>query len=547
MTTVELLITNANILSLDKENNRKGSLAVTNGRISGLWTEAEPPQGEVNIANAEVIHAKGATIIPGFIDTHNHLLAYSLTKNQVNCSTPPNKSIHDIVDRVHLKVKETPEGKWIQGYGYDDTLLEEKRHPTRSDLDQVAPHHPVILTHISNHFGVANSKALELAGVTENTPDPQGARFGRDERGHLNGVLHEVAALEYVNKVTPVLTTDEMVELIGRGAQDYLKQGITSNTDAAVGLFEDGSDFDAHILSAKNGINPMRAELMLLEHLLVGNGKYSNYSAEELDEEVKELSNGRASLNSAKLFQDGSIQGLTGALRKPYYNNPDVVGELLHDQQTLNEKILALHKRGFRIAIHGNGDKAIGSILDAYDHALALAPREDHRHRIEHVQTATIEDIDQMKKLQIAGSVFVNHVYYWGDRHKNIFLGPERAAHISPLASIKERDILFTLHSDCPVTPISPLFSIWAAVNRLTSAGEVLGPDERIDVITALKSMTIYGAQLNFTENDSGSIEIGKYADLALLDQDPTKIDPMEIKDIQVEATIIDGEVVYEK
>lgn len=542
-----MVIKNANILTLDEQDSRKGSLAVTDGRISGLWEEAEPPSGVVLMEKAKVMDVEGKTVIPGFIDTHNHLLAYAMNKNQINCSTPPNNSIQDLLENIRLQVEDNLEEHWIQGYGYDDTLLKEQRHPTRSDLDKVAPNHPVLLTHTSSHFGVVNSRALEVAGITEDTPDPEGGHFGRDEDGRLNGILYEVAALESVNKVIPTLTNHELIALIGEGAQDYVAQGITSNTDAAVGIFPDGSDIDVHTLAAKKGVNPMRTELMVMDHLLEDSGMYSEYTAEKLNEEIKRLSNGKVFLNSAKLFQDGSIQGYTGALREPYYNDPDVYGELLHSQTDFNAKVLALHERGFRIATHGNGDKAIGSILEAYENALVQSPREDHRHRIEHVQTATTTDIEEMATLKVAGSVFINHVYYWGDRHKEMFLGPKRAANISPLASMKEHDVLFTLHSDCPVTPISPLFSVWEAVNRCTSSGEVLGPEERIDVITALKSMTIYGAQLNFTEDRVGSIEEGKYADFAILDRDPTQVDPMEIKDINVKVTIINGQTVYKQ
>jgi len=353
--------------------------------------------------------------------------------------------------------------------------------------------------------------------------------------------------LEYVNKVIPSLTNHEMIALIGEGARDYIAEGITSNTIAAVGIFEDGTDIDVHTLAAKKGVNPMRTDLMLMDHLVEANGKFAEFTAAEVNDKIKQSSNGKVCVNSVKLFQDGSIQGETGALREPYYHHPDVIGELQHSQEELNDKVLALHKRGFRIATHANGDRAIGSILEAYECALENNPRQNHRHRIEHVQTATAKDIEKMQKLQVAGSVFINHVYYWGERHKKMFLGPERAARISPLATMKAHDILFALHSDCPVTPISPLFSIWAAVNRVTSYGEVLGPNERIDVITALKAMTIYGAHMNFTEEDVGSIEINKYADFTMLERDPTQINPMEIKDIQVNATWIGGQIVYEK
>lgn len=543
---VDLLITNANILTLDEDNQVKGSVAVKDGKICGLWKETEPPQAEIDTADAEFINLKGKTLIPGFIDTHNHLLAYGINKQQINCSTPPNSNIDDIVKLIAEKVKTTEKGSWIQGYGYDDTLLEDERHPTKDDLDKVAPDHPVLINHISGHFAVVNSKALELAGVTENTEDPSGGKFGRGEDGQLNGVLYEISAQEYVNRHIPVPTVEEMIQWIGEAAQDYLAQGITTNTDAAIGVFGDTKDLDVHLLAGKNQINPMRATLLVMDHLLHKDAQLGNYTAEELDHEIRERSDGKVRLGGAKLFQDGSLQGLTGALRKPYFKNPDVYGDLIYEQNDYNATVLDFHNRGFRIATHGNGDRAIGSILEGYEHALNETPREDHRHRIEHVQTATPNDLDKMKELGVYGSVFINHVYFWGDRHRDVFLGPERAAHISPLASMKERDMDFALHSDCPVTPISPLFSIWAAVNRLTSSGKVLGEEERIDAISALKSMTINGAKFNFTEDESGSIEVGKLADFAVLDQDPTEIDPLKIKEIKVLRTIIDGKTVFQ-
>ena len=220
-------------------------------------------------------------------------------------------------------------------------------------------------------------------------------------------------------------------------------------------------------------------------------------------------------------------------------------GELIFSQKTLEEMVIDFHNRGFRIATHGNGDRAIESIIQAYQKAIDLNPRQDHRHRIEHVQTATSEDLNEIKKYDIAASFFINHVYYWGDRHKNIFLGPERAERINPLKEADDLELLYTLHSDCPITAISPLFSVWAAVNRVTKEGVVLGENQKIDVISALKSMTIYGAKLNFEENEAGTIEVGKFADFAVLQEDPTEIDPIKIKDIPILSTIVNGEVVY--
>ena len=549
MVEVDLLITNGTVLTLDADNKEAKSLGIKAERIVGIWETAEPSAGEVTmLENSKIIDLKGSTVIPGFIDTHNHILDYSLNKDKVDCSSPLNKNIPDILKGIKEKTETTAKGEWIEGYSYDDTALEEQRHPTREELDKVTPDHPFYMKHITNHFAVANSKALEMAEIPNDIENPTGGKFGRDDNGDLNGVLYEFSAMNFVQSKIPLPTEEEMIEALRKGAKDYLAEGITTNADAGVGLFYDGErEFQAHLTAAKTGVNPMRAQLMIMHHLLREEELFSDYTAEQLNAEIQKRSNGKAQLDSAKLFQDGSIQGYTAALREPYFSHPNLEGEVLHEQEDFNEEILDLHQRGFRIAIHGNGDRAIGSILTAYEQALEETPRKNHLHRIEHVQTATIDDLNKMKALHVTGSVFINHVYYWGDRHQKLFLGPERAKRIDPLADMVDRNILTTLHSDCPVTPISPLFSVWAAVNRLTREGQILGEEQKVDVITALKMMTIYGAEMNATEQFNGSIEIGKVADFAILDKDPTSVAPLEIKDIQVQATIIDGEIVYEK
>lgn len=549
MLSPDLLITNAVVLTLDEQNRIAGSVAVKDGCITGIWEQSEPPKCEVEVMlKTKIMNLKGATLIPGFIDTHNHILGYSQIIDFVNCGTPPNQQIKDILEQVRLKADVYAEGEWIRGFGYDDTALEEKRHLTRTELDSVAPNHPVFISHVTGHLAVANSAALRLAGIKEDVAEPQDGKFGRDHNGRLNGVLYEKTAMAPIAKVIPQNSGTDMVDQLGRAAQDYLAQGITMNTDAAVGMFGNSkAELDVHFAAARNGVNPMRTQLMLMHNFLQENEVYGAYTAEALDQEFQAASNGLVHLDSAKMFQDGSIQALTGALREPYYCDKNERGKLFHDQDDFNAEVLDLHRRGFRVTTHGNGDRAIGSILEAYAHALEAEPRTRHQHRIEHVQTGTSEDLAKMAELDVAGSFFINHVYYWGKRHEELFLGPERARRISPLAEAVEHDLLFTLHSDCPVTPISPLFSVWAAVNRLTKEGEVLGAEQRIDVITALKSMTIYGAKLNFAEEEVGSIETGKRADFVVLDADPTAVDPVDIKDIAILTTMIDGKIVYEK
>lgn len=533
---------------MNEENEQAGSLAVKDGIITHIWETSTAPKEIFTIdENTKIIDLEGATLLPGFIDTHNHILSYALMLDMVNCSSPLNKNIEEVLVRIREKAKELSKGEWIQGFGYDDTLLAEHRHITRQELDEAAPDHPVYLNHSSGHIAAVNSKALEIADIAETIEDTSKGHFGRDDAGRLNGVLFEHGAMGAVNQVIPEKTEDELLLLLRKAVEEYLAQGITMNSVAAVGMMHTTElELNVHFKAGKTKLNPMRTQLMLVHNLFEGDELFGTYSAAELDAEIREKSGGRVRLDSAKLFQDGSIQGLTAALREPYTSNPDLTGELIHSQDALNEAFLNLHNRGFRIAVHGNGDRAIESILEGYAYVLSKTPGVNHRHRIEHAQTANHDDLNKMKELGVIPSFFINHIYYFGDRHEKIFLGTERAKCMNPLKTATEKGLRFTLHSDNPITPISPLFSVWVAVNRVTLAGEVLGADEKCDVITALKSMTLYGAELNFDEENAGSIDIGKRADFAILEQDPTAIDPLQIKDIKVLGTIIDGEFVYE-
>ena len=546
MMELDLLLINANVLTLDGGNNKAGSIGVKSGKISALWKEANPSMEEITLSDGHaVIDLQGRTVLPGFIDTHNHLISAIMLKRFIDCKSPLNQTIADIQKRIAEKATEVGQENWIVGFGYDDTSLLDMRHPTKADLDAVAPDHPVVIYHISGHLCVANSIALSIAGIDEQIQNPKGGHLGRDASGQLNGILYEGATM-LVGSHMPGPSEEEVISFIREEAHNYAAQGVTTCTDAKMGVSMDIDDIELCMKAIEQGAIPFRMKLMVSSDKLNQDKNLQSMTAEEVDAYIRKRSGGRASLDSVKLFQDGSIQGLTGALREPYFCDTERYGELIKSQEELNAEVKEWHDKGFRIAVHGNGDRAIGSILDAFEEVLTANPRSDHRHRIEHVQTATTEDLERMRKLGVAGSFFINHVYFWGDRHEQLFLGPERAARISPLAEAKELEVLITLHSDCPVTPISPLFSVWAAVNRVTSSGKTLGAEQRIDVLTALRAMTSYGAELSFEEAETGTIECGKRADFVILDEDPATVDPMRIKDISIVATLMDGKFIYE-
>ena len=256
-------------------------------------------------------------------------------------------------------------------------------------------------------------------------------------------------------------------------------------------------------------------------------------------------------MSGVKLSQDGSLQGLTGYLTQPYHQQPagskNFAGYASRSRAALAASVLKYHRAGYQIAIHANGDAAIDDVLHAFRAAQAAFPRTDTRHRIEHCQTPREDQLDAIRELGITPSFFVGHVYYWGDRHRDRFLGPERAERISPLASAVRRGIRFSVHNDTPVTPVNPLLLVWCAVNRLTRDGRVLGPRERIPVMDALRAVTIDAAWQNFDEATRGSIEPGKFADFVVLAESPLTVDPVRLKDIAIVETVVGGRTVHRK
>lgn len=538
----DLVFVNGNLTTIDPAYDGAEALAVKQGIIIKLGTNDTIKK--LIADNTEVIDLKGKTLMPGFIESHTHLILYGDTLSQINCRTPPNKSIADIVARVRKEASIKPEGEWIKGWGYDDTLLEENRHPERWDLDSVAPNHPVYLTHVSGHFIAVNSYALKLAGIDAGINDPPGGIiYRKDDSREPNGVLAEPPAMNKVSTLIPAVTVEKLKEAIKKANDKYVSVGVTSIHEAGIGLFFGNNELKAYVEAYQEGILKLRVYMMiyytLFEEMLEQNPNGLGIST------GSEF--GRIKVGPVKALQDGSIQGITAALQQPYYCNPQCYGDLILSQEKLEQIAKDAYSRGFQLSIHGNGDACIESILQAYQKTLGSNANSNHRFRIEHCQTVTDTQLDRIRDMGVAVSFFPVHTYYWGDRHKNIFLGPERAERIDPLRSAQKRGIVFGMHNDCPVTEINPLMSIYAAVNRRTRDGHVLGEAETIPIEQALKAMTVDSAYLAFEENQKGTLTPGKLADLIVLSDNPMEIDKEQLKDLQVEMTIIGGEVVYVK
>jgi len=532
------IFNNGTILTMDADNSTAEAVAVRNGRIEAVGTNQEISQRITD--ECVVVDLAGKTVVPGFIEAHGHFPWSGFNAIGVNLNSPPIGAmtcISDVVAALKKKAAGTETGKWVIGFGYDDTNLAEKRLLTRADLDGVSRDHPVFVNHISGHIGMVNGFALEAAGFDANTPNPEGGVICRDTKTkEPTGVLEETANF-MVSRLATNFTTEENLAIVKWSVEDYARNGVTT----AQSGFTSEKVLSGLSAASQVGQIPLRIMIWpdpeLTEKIIEG-----KFEAESPNPELFQI-------GAAKIIGDGSIQGYTAHLTEPYQvpfkGDKDYRGYPVTERKVMVELVKKFHRAGLQIAIHGNGDATIDDIIYAVDQAQKEYPRKDHRHILIHCQTARNDQLDEMKRLGITPSFFSAHAYYWGDRHYNIFLGPERACRQNPAKTALNKGIPFSIHLDTPVTPINPLLLVWSAVNRLSTGGNIIGEDERISALQALRATTIDAAWQIFQEDNRGSIEVGKYADLAVLSDDPLKR-PETIKDIKVLETIVGGRTIYE-
>ena len=540
----DVVYVNGDVVTLDKSNTQAEAVATWQDKIVAVGSTVQLQK--MAGPRTKIVDLCGKTLVPGLIEPHNHFSMYGpMALITVNLSSPPVgqiRNMNELQEGLKEKASITAKGGWIIGIGYDDTTIEENRHPTRYDLDKASADHPVVIFHISNHFLSANSKALLMAGINKDTPQPADGAIRKDPKtGEPDGVLEGVRAMMLLYSVLPILTLDQRVPLMAQGALHYLKVGITSCSDALVAGWGPlgAQDIAIYQRTIAEGSLPIRINMMI----------EANFLLKQSGGFLTGFGDDRLKIGPAKIIGDGSIQGYTGWLTKPYHTphkgDKAYCGYPVTPPAQLNPLVAELHKAGYQIAIHTNGDAAIDAAIEAFRLAQAAYPRPNARHRLEHCQAVREDQLDAIAELGITPSFFVSHTYYWGDRHKEIFLGPERGVRISPLKSALKRGIRFSIHSDCPVTPVSPLFCVFAAVNRLTSGGKVLGPEFRLTPEEALRAVTIDAAWQTFEEDIKGTIEIGKLADFTILDQNPLNVAPEQIRNITVTEVIIGGKQVY--
>ena len=528
MPIADRLFTNGAFHTLDPDNPAAEALASWRGRIIGVGARADLEA--LTGPGTEAVDLDGATVLPGFIETHMHPIAAGVQMLAPQIGYPDCRTVADVVAVLRKAASSTPAGEPIQAWGYDDSLMAEDRHLTRHDLNATSTEHPIFIRHISGHLSYANDRMLELAGITDDVEDPVGGRFQREADGRPNGCMEETANFAVGGSLP--FAPPEVMASGARAISDHcLSVGVTSMTDAAVMAPE---MYAAYQQGVDDRSIRVRTRLFPGWRFV---GKLPFRTG---------LGDDRLSIGALKFISDGSIQGYTACLCKGYHDRPDVNGTEVIPSAELIRLVTDAHLRGWQVAVHANGDQAIDNTLAAFEAALEAEPRDDHRHRIEHCQTAREDQLERMARLGVMASVFANHIWYWGDRHRDRFLGPERGSRIDPLASFSDHGIVHALHCDMPVTPLNPLFTIWTAVNRITRDGKLLGPEQRARVADAVAGYTSAAAILNMEEHDKGTLEVGKLADLVVLDADPFAVDPMAIADITVRATVVGGTTEFE-
>ena len=494
--------------------------------------------------NTELIDLDGKTMLPGFIDSHSHIVAVAQTLMIANLTEANSKGEFIQILKDSLKNNPPKEGEWLIGFGYDNTRYENEEHPTKFDLDLVSKEIPIFVSHASGHIATTNSKALEAFGyVGENYEVPEGGVVRTVEGSkEPNGVLEENACLSpEKRKCIPTPSMETLISCIKKAQQIYASYGLTTAQDASI---DEGLNQLLSFAAQKN-------ELIID---IVGQA-IQNTTLKLLKNEgtPKREYNKHYKLLGGKTWLDGSPQGKTAWLTKPYYEVPegedkDYCGYPTQDDEVVIDYFKSLIENNIQVNVHCNGDAASDQFIRCYRKALELTGNKmDLRPVMVHSQTVREDQLDEMKELGIIATFFLDHIWFWGDYHYESVLGPKRAERISPAKSALKRGINFTLHQDSPVKMPNQILALHNAVNRKTQSGRVLGEDQRLTVMEALKALTINAAYQYFEENEKGSIEIGKIADFVILDKNPLEIKSSEIKDINVIETIKYGNVIYKR
>ncbi|MCL5057429.1 MAG: amidohydrolase [Actinobacteria bacterium] len=511
----DLLLHNARVITLDENNPLaefvavKGNKIITAGRKSDIESLTGP--------DTKLIDCQGRAVIPGFNDAHCHPIGQAITLLHIDCSAFSVKSIADIKAGIRKRAQQTPGGQWLRAAQYDEFHLTEKRHPTRWELDEAAPGHPVILVHYSAGICVLNSMALRLVGITRETPDSAGGRISRDRlSGEPDGIIF--GRNEKVQKGIPPVSGQELEQGIKLASRQYLSCGITSLQDT--GWTNSLRHWQTYRrLKIQEGLLPNRIS-MLIGHDALKDILDNGLSMGSGDNQLR--------IGGVKLALDER----SGNSRPP--------------QEDINRCALMAHQKGFQIAFHVHDQYNLQASLTAIEFILRRIPNPYHRHRLEHCMVCTPDLLELMKRIRPVVVTQPSFLHFGGENFMET-VPPDKFNCLFPFRSFYAAGLQVAFSSDSPMNPGNPLIGIYTASTRREANGRALAPEEGIPPMAALRMYTLGGAYVSYEEDIKGSIAPGKLADLAVLDKDPNQVDTQEIKQITAMMTIIDGKVVWEK
>jgi predicted amidohydrolase YtcJ len=575
----DTIYTNGEIITVNDAQPSAEAVAVKEGKILAVGARDDVMRHLG--PSTEVVDLKGRTMVPGFVDGHSHICDYGALWGYPTLSPPPVGDVNSIDDAVakmrrFIEERKIPAGVAVFGNYYDDSMLAEKRHPTKEDLDRVSTEHPVVIIHASGHLGSANTLALEKVGYVKDAPNPKGGIIRCDpQTGEPTGVVEEQAVFNFFC-LLPSKTDEQRLQTLLEIQHYYAGFGVTTAQDGqtlppSVTLLRKAAALDKLIIdivsypkwtffekafsgAQDDGVEYARPGFASNIESFHRCGAPEGQVDPNITPAVKEkigVYNNCLKFGGIKITCDGSPQGGTAFLTRPYLHPPSGQPPGYRGNPTLSQEELdrwfdAAYANDIQIIAHCNGDAAADMMIEAVGKAQQTHGKKKLRPVMVHAQTVRPDQLDRMKELGVIPNFFSVHTFYWGDWYINEALGRERARHISPLRSALKRGMKFANHTDAPVTPPDQMMVIHSAVNRTSRSGVIVGPEERISPMDALRAVTIWGAYIYFEENEKGSVEPGKRADLVVLSANPLTVDDATIKDIKVLQTIKDGKKIYD-
>ena len=530
--TADLVIVGGKVATVDTDFSITEAVVVKNDKIIFVGTN-EDAKGYIG-SKTKVIELNGELVLPGLIDSHGHLTGYG--KSLEHIDLVGTKSYREVIDLVKEKVETVKSGEWIRGRGWDQNDWDIKEFPHHQSLSKISPNNPVMLSRIDGHAILVNQKAMEIAGIDSNTPNPDGGKIIRDSNGICSGVFIDNAE-KLITDHVPKYSTEKIRSIITNAAIRCTEFGLTGVSDAGIPV----SRIDDYKFLIDNNKLPIRINAMLSDTVVSDIIEFlQRYK-------VDSYGNDFLRVKSIKLYADGALGSRGAALLEPYSDDPENSGLFVTENSHMLEVCKAALESDFQVCTHAIGDKAIRTMLDIYEEALKENPGKDRRFRIEHSQIVNIADIQRYAELGIIPAMQPQHAVSdmpWTEDR----IGSERVKGAYAFRSFLDKGVIIPCGSDFPVEIPNPLIGIHNAVTRQDEYGNPKGgwlPEQKMTIEEAIKGYTIWAAQAAFQDNILGSIEVGKYADFTILDHDILTINPVKILDTKPLYTIVGGQIQY--